>query len=184
MEQQPLLTRRERLGRLGDVCQAITAALQKKGFDSDFVFLTFRDLVFAECVDCGTRVPGEELYVLSQPADGEDLTVSLRRLRLGYCANPSCQSFHYQLSFHPGDKLDWNSCLTQADRITQDQADARAGRSKHWRSALIRPTAITIVGLLLILLLRQLYVGGRIPLIREPEKFRVDPAPVGDNLPR
>ena len=184
MERQSLLTRRERFGRMGDLCQAIAAALQKKGLDSDLVFLAFRDLVFAECVECGTRVSGAELYVLSQPSDGEDLTASLRRLRLGYCANSSCQSFHCQLSFQPGDKVDWNIRLAQADRIAQDQADARAGRSKHWRSALIRPMATTIVGLLLLLLFRQLYVGGRIPLIREPEKFRVDPAPMGDNLPR
>jgi len=27
------------------------------------------------------------------------------------------------------------------------------------------------------LMLRQCYLGGRIPLLREPETFRVDPAP-------
>ena len=184
MEQQTILTRHERLGRLGELCQAIATSLQRAGLSSDLVFLSFRDLMSAECAQCGTRVPGEELYVLTQPSDGKDLSVNLRRLRLGFCAQSSCQSFHCQLTFRSGEKIDWTARLALADRIVQDLEESRAGRGKRWRLALIRPIAIAVGALLLLLLLRQLYVGGRIPLLREPEKFRVDPDPTGESHSR
>ena len=179
MEQQTILTRRERLGRLGELCQAIATSLHRAGLSSDLVFLSFRDLMSAECAQCGTRVPGEELYVLTQSSDGKDLSISLRRLRLGYCAQSSCQSFHCQLTFRSGEKVDWNARLAEADRIVQDLEDSRAGRGKRWRSELIRPAIVTVAAILILLLVRQLYLGGRIPLIREPEKWRIDPDPAG-----
>lgn len=181
MEKQISVTRQERLGRLGDLCQAIAGSLQQAGLGPDQVFITFRRLVSAECGQCGTRVSGDELFVLTQPADGKDLTVSRRRLRLGFCANTNCQSYHCRLTFQPGDKIDWKAWLARADRMVQDQEDSRAGRGKRWRSELIRPTAIAVAALLLILLFWQLYFGGRIPLIREPEQFRVDPYPSGED---
>jgi hypothetical protein len=36
---------------------------------------------------------------------------------------------------------------------------------------------ITLAALVVVLVMRQWYVGGRIPLLREPEHFKVDVAP-------
>jgi hypothetical protein len=116
---------------------------------------------------------------LTQPHDGKDLSVSLKRLRLGFCANPECQAFHCQLTFKPGDPADWNAGLKRTDRRLQDQEDSRAGRGKRWRSELVRPAAIALAAVVILLLVRQLYFGGRIPWVREPEKFRVDPDSAG-----
>jgi hypothetical protein len=38
---------------------------------------------------------------------------------------------------------------------------------------------ILLAAVVMLLLLRQCYFGGRIPFLREPETFRVDPAPGG-----
>jgi hypothetical protein len=43
--------------------------------------------------------------------------------------------------------------------------------ARFWRAWIV----VCIV--MVLLLLRQCYLGGRIPLLREPEHFRVDPDP-------
>jgi hypothetical protein len=180
MKQQSSVTRQERLGRLADFCPTLLAALQHAGLSSDVSFLVFRDLVRAECSECHTKVAGDELYVLAQSSDGQDLSVRIHRLRLGFCANTTCRSFHCQLTFQPDERVDWHACLARADRTVQDLEDSRAGRGKRWRSELVRPTIIGVAVILILLLVHRLYFGGRIPLIREPEKWRVDPDPAGE----
>ena len=49
------------------------------------------------------------------------------------------------------------------------------GRSRRQiRLAMPRQVWVAMAALLLLLVIRQYYVGGRIPLLREPEKFHVD----------
>ena len=47
------------------------------------------------------------------------------------------------------------------------------------RTQLFIATLLIICGLTgaLLLIIRQWYLGGRIPILREPEKFRVTPSP-------
>jgi len=177
MQEPTSLTRPERLGRLADFCSALLAALQPAKLSSDVTFLVFRDSVTAECAECRTKIGGDELFVLAQPSDGPELNVRIHRLRLGFCANTNCQSFHCQLTFQPDNRVDWMTCLARTDQKVQDLDDSRAGRGKRWRSELVRPAIIAVAAALILLLIRQLYFGGRIPLIREPEKWRVDPDP-------
>ena len=171
-----LLNRIERFTRLADVCPALATALEKNDPSPDRTFLAFKELVQLECSQCHTIVAGAELFVLSQPSEGNDLSPALRRLRLGFCANTSCQSFDCKLTFKPAGGIDWPTCLDRVDSILLDLENSRAGRSKAWLKQLLRPALIVLVALVLLLLLRQLYTGGRIPLLREPEKFRVTPA--------
>ena len=97
-----------------------------------------------------------------------------------FCPNTNCKSFHCQLTFQSDERVDWKACLARTDRTLQDLEDSRAGRGKRWRSELVRPAIIAVAAILILLLFRQLYFGGRIPLIREPEKWRVDPNPTGE----
>ena len=182
--EQTGLTRQERLGRLADLCPALLAALQHARLSSDATFLTFQESTFAECSHCHTKITGDELFVLAQPSDGQHLSERLRRLRLGFCPNTSCQSFNCQLTFQPDSRVDWKTCLARTDQTIQDLEDSRAGRGKRWRSELVRPAIIAVAGILLLLVIRQLYFGGRIPLIREPEKWRVAPDPTGETQVR
>lgn len=173
------LSRRERFGRLGEFCAALAAALQQSGLGPDQLFVKFREQVSAECEQCHTKIAGEELFVLRQPPEGQDLSVGLRRLRLGFCANPECQAFHCRVTFRPGEGEDWTACLRRVDRALQDLEDVRAGRGKRWKRELIRPALMALGVVVALLLLRQFYFGGRIPWVREPEKWRVTPDPSG-----
>lgn len=174
------ITRPENFVRLCELCQALASSLHNKHLPTDQVFVSFHKLITLECADCKTKVSGEELFVLSQPTEGNDLTVALRRMRLGFCPNPKCNSYHCTLTLQTSaDIPDWHPHLQKAERILKDLEDVRAGRGKTWRTRLIRPTLVTATALALLFFMHQLYFGGRIPLLREPEKFRVDIAPAG-----
>lgn len=180
MQSQPQITRQEGFIHLCELCQALASTLQNKHLPTDQVFVTFHKLITLECTECKTKVSGEELFVLSQPTEGNDLTVALRRMRLGFCPNPKCNSYHCTLTFQTSAEIpDWNHHLHKAERILKDLEDIRAGRGKTWRTRLVRPTLVIATAIVLLIVVHQLYFGGRIPLLREPEKFRVDIAPEG-----
>jgi hypothetical protein len=90
----------------------------------------------------------------------------------------------YQLHFGRVPDLDWEVIQEQMaaaenHRLALVAAEAAAKRAAqrkfNWR--FIARVAIALGVLLLLLMIRQWYLGGRIPILREPEKFRVAPAP-------
>lgn len=180
MQSQPQITRREGFVHLCELCRALASSLHNKHLPTDQVFVTFHKLIALECVECKTKVTGEELFVLSQPNEGNDLTVALRRMRLGFCPNPKCHAYDCTLTFQTAAEIpDWNPHLHKAERILKELEAVRAGRGKTWRTQLLRPALVTATAIALLFLMHQFYFGGRIPFLREPEKFRVDIAPEG-----
>ena len=138
----------------------------------------------AECPRCGIRVSGAELLAISASADDPSAHAKIKRMRLGYCARDGCESLVYQLHFGRVPDLDWEVIQEQMaaaenHRLALVAAEAAAKRAAqrkfNWR--FIARVAIALGVLLLLLMIRQWYLGGRIPILREPEKFRVAPAP-------
>lgn len=180
MQSQAHITRREGFVHLCDFCQALAGSLRDRHLPADQVFVAFHKLITMECVECQTKVTGEELFVLSQPTEGNDLTVALRRMRLGFCPNPKCNSYQCTLTFQTSPEIpDWQVHLHKAERLLKDLEAARAGRAKTWHTQLVRPALVAATAISLLFIVHQLYFGGRIPFLREPEKFRVDIAPEG-----
>lgn len=180
MQTQSQIIRRQGFIHLCELCQALASSLQNKRLPADQVFVTFHKLITLECVECQAKVSGEELFVLSQPTEGNDLTVALRRMRLGFCPNPKCHSYHCTLTLQTSAEIpDWQPHLHKAEHLLKDLEAIRAGRGKTWRTQLLRPALVAATAITLLFMAHQLYFGGRIPLLREPEKFRVDVAPEG-----
>lgn len=181
METDVLVIREEPLPRLASFCGALAEALRQTGLGRDRIFVVFRESLVAECPQCGTRVTGEELFVLAQPEEGTDLNPGLQRLRLGDCARPGCDAYPYRVSFKTHPEVNWTTCLAHIEKALSKQRPASGG-SRIWQAVLLRRLGMLAAIVVLLLILRQLYLGGRIPLIREPEKFRVDPAPEGSEF--
>jgi hypothetical protein len=188
MEQEDYLVREEPVRRLERIVFALWRAAGHLGPDPDRIRGALRVALSAKCVRCGMRVSGEELIVLSQfPEDKESRRI--QRLRSGCCAREECNFENYELHFqkHPG--LDWPALLSAREpeaRSTPAEEGSAGEETPAAEEAPVTPArsrrTMIRVGLLLavvvlLFVFRQLYYGGRIPLIREPEKFRVDPAP-------
>ncbi len=183
MVEESVVIREEHLQKLAPFCQALGEALSRSGLAPDQALGLWRAASTAQCTQCGIPISGEELFALSQPAD-DNPSPKVRRLRLGDCAHPGCESYFYRLTFRAHPPLDWPALLARAEAIQAELERPISAKTRTadfakglLRAGLTRRAAIALLVLLLLLLIRQWYTGGRIPLLREPEHFRVAPAP-------
>jgi hypothetical protein len=183
MSEPSVVIHKEHLLRLRPFCHGLYELLERSGLPPENIRQTFFGSVSAECVGCGIHVSGEELFAISQPPSAETATIKIGRLRKGDCARQGCDSYYYTVSFQPQPPLDWSKLIAEAesgeltapgklrDELAHSTSKIRAGLRAP------RQVFIALAVILVVLLFRQLYYGGRIPLIREPEHFRVDPGP-------
>jgi hypothetical protein len=183
MAEESVIIREEHLLKLAPFCQALGEACSRSGLAPDQVLGLWRAALTAQCTQCGIPISGEELFALSQPP-GDNPSPKIRRLRLGDCARPGCESYFYRLTFRAPPPLGWPDLLARAEAIQGELEQPGSAKpstadfARHFlRCGLTRRAAIALAALLLLLLIRQWYAGGRIPLVREPEHFRVAPAP-------
>lgn len=130
----------------------------------------------AECVQCGIRLTGWEVLQF-----GEEVSTDTRveRLRSGYCARNGCESLFYRVTCAPHPEINWPALLNPTHVLTEEERAAAEQSAKKTRHAKLRNktllrAGIAIAALLIVFVLRQIWVGGSIPFIREPENFRVD----------
>jgi hypothetical protein len=144
---------------------------------------TLPDAVRAECSRCGATLTGAELCELTIVEEITNLPPKLKRLRLGYCARPACESYEYRihLAEHPG--LDWQRILDEAGRsLASSSTDVTAVKMTLTFARLrtiARSHPRSLVFALLILVLFGLFLmGDRRPFGSKPAKYRIDPASV------
>jgi hypothetical protein len=172
------IVRQEYLYHIAEFCARLNQALCAQGLTPEKSIEIFQTCIFSECLNCSIRVSGDELFALSQPPSAERASAKIGRLRLGDCARQGCTGCYYRFYFTEFPNLDWQLALAQVDAPAQSEAkQSRMKRSQafwifHFRT-FVRFCFATVI-LSLLFLARQLYQGGRIPLVREPEHFRVD----------
>ena len=131
----------------------------------------------AECLACGIRISGDELLDLAIQANAG--SSKLKRLRMGYCARRTCDSRFYQLTCNPAAGVDWAPIFAIKDgfaTLPEDIRDEPPVEVRSRKRALLIGAAAGLV-VLVLSVSWQLYTGGPIPFVRQPEKFQVDPAP-------
>ena len=194
MSRDTAIVRQKEIRKLKPFCRALAEALRRRGLGTENARTAWRAGVAAECARCGISVSGDELFALSQPPVAGKPNPRIGRLRTGDCARSGCDSYHYQLTFKMQGQVDWADLLLQAEATQPEQeppagsdaAQRRLGASlahRLWTLRRAHRLWIALAAVLLLLLLRQWYLGGRIPLLREPEHFRVDPAPREEAAP-
>jgi hypothetical protein len=184
------LVREEPVPRLERIVFALSEAAARCGECSDKIRSALPLALAADCVGCGMRVTGEELLILSRlPQQHESSRI--KRLRTGHCARAGCECDQYLLLLQNHPDIDWAKLFSAGDEKKEEpsvSAEAElAVAGAAWCSARRRKAVrigLLIVATILLFVLRQYYLGGRIPLIREPEKFHVDPAPPGGEFRR
>ena len=180
-------SKQQHLLHLEDFCRGLGRALSRTGLTPAQVQAVWQSSVRAECVLCGIRVSGEELFALAQPPSALYGTVKLGRLRLGDCARHGCDSFYYRLIFQNYPRLNWPRLLAEAEAFQPEQPSPRQRRRFAFRlpalpdfgeySGFARRGLVVLAAILFLLVARQWYRGGSLPLVRQPENFHVDPGP-------
>ena len=188
------IIRQAEIRKLAPLCRALVETLKRRGLRPESALAAWRAEVAAICPRCGISVSGAELFALAHPPAAETSSAKIGRLRLGDCARSGCDSYHYQLTFTMYGDCDWMNILSQAESILHDQEHQAGSNATQpwvisylvrllWRLRPPRRSWIALAAVLLLMLARQWYLGGRIPLLREPEHFRVDPAPQEEAQP-
>jgi hypothetical protein len=183
------IVRQESLPDLPQFCVHLGEALKRMVPDEARRRAAAQTSLFGECVLCGLTVNGLELLEVGR-REGEAANAKLGRLRQGYCGRNGCDSRFYRLTFSPFPNLDWSqafmqSAVVQEEHQEQAQADAAEARARtraeQWKWA--GRVGIGLAVLCVLYLIRQWYIGGTIPLLREPQKFRTDPASLQQRAP-
>jgi hypothetical protein len=184
MTQEAATTRQEHLYNLASLCQALEETLRAAGLTPEQSVQAFQTAVSAECVGCGILISGSELFALSQPPAPERASAKIGRLRVGDCARSGCKACYYLLSFQPKPQLDWPKLLAQVDARQQPKSEPqsrpnlwRLAWQDLWRTPNLLRLGLAVAVIVVLLLVVQWRHGGRIPLLREPENFRVDTVP-------
>lgn len=181
------------LQQLEQLCRALAQVLDQAGLTPAQVSEAFRLGLSAECVRCGMRLSGEDLFALSEPPSAEHGSIKLGRLRLGDCARQGCQSYVYRLTLWNFPTLDWRAVIPKAEAIQQGRGEETVSQAVSSTSvaapSFLRGAALTrlacriaaaLVVVAVLLVVWQWRRGGRIPILREPEHFRVTVAPAGE----
>jgi hypothetical protein len=163
------------IGELREFTASLTQALRARP-DAEKLRPVVEESLSAECVQCAIRVNGPELLKLGEGNTENDS--KLDRLKSGYCARNGCDSHFYRVTQAADPQIDWPKLLHPAQEITQTETEPEKARVPLVRMARrhrnILRIAVIVGALLLVVILRQIYMGGAIPFIREPEAFRVD----------
>jgi hypothetical protein len=103
----------------------------------------------------------------------------VERLRVGYCARNGCESLFYRVTCAPHPQINWPGLLNPSHELTEDEKEAAATLERKRAIAKLRNktlirVGVAVVALLIVFMIRQLYLGGSIPFIRQAEDFKVD----------
>jgi len=185
MAAEQVITRQLHLEALAKFAGHLVTALREVGVAGSDLRPRLDQSLTLECAQCGITLIPEDLMALSLPAAEPTAAASTKveRLRRGYCARNGCESYYYRLLLTPAPGLDWATILARTESLAAATADEESGRRTAvagfsraipWR--LLGRVAAGIACVAALLMLRQWMVGGRIPFLREPEPFQVDPA--------
>jgi hypothetical protein len=91
---------------------------------------------------------------------------------------------YYNITLQPYPRVEWPVVLEQAESRELEESGVVEVRGPRRELPRLRITpyarrriAVVAGAIVMLFVGHQYYYGGRIPLIREPEHFRVDPTP-------
>jgi len=160
---------------LAEFSRSLAATISKQP-EPDRMRAAIDTALSAQCVQCGIKLSGSELLKFEEDASDDP---RVERLRIGYCARNGCESLFYRVTCAPHPQINWPGLLNPAHELTADEKTAAEALHKKRAIAKLRNktflrVGIAVAALLIVFVIRQIYLGGSIPFIREPEDFNVD----------
>jgi hypothetical protein len=189
MLKQPecFLIREEPISRLSKLVFAASEACRRGSSDPQRSRAALPRALGAQCTRCGFALSGVELLALAQISGANDKSTMLQRLRAGQCAREGCKASHYRLRFYDIQEINWSELLISyrpRDNSQSEVEEARpvpmAKQAIQWRYTVLKLGQVCgVIGFcLLVWVMWRLRTGGSIPILRQPEHFRVAPANV------
>jgi hypothetical protein len=138
----------------------------------------------ARCVQCDIPITSDEIEQVSLVEDPTQLShPKLKRLRLGDCARDCCASRDYRILLEACPGVDWETIAAKAgDLMAAEQAATKEAERRRIKEAQYQRRRRAALGLLILtfaFLLLFVMRNGRLPFVKKPHKYEIDPASVG-----
>ncbi len=180
------LVREERLNEIREFSRLLSVAIVHYAQGDTAKIATINNNVSTRCPRCDMRLTGAEFLSVGQPDEQGEKKPKIERMQLGYCARSGCDASTCLVNFHRTPDVDWSGLfggmhLSQDERKKSETAELALVKEKR-RAELKRQAGRLAIGLgviAILLIIWQWRRGGRIPVLREPEKFRVTIVPDG-----
>jgi hypothetical protein len=135
------------------------------------------------CVRCDIHLTTDEIEQVSLVNDTTQLShPKLKRLRLGYCAREGCESDDYQIQLEACPGVDWETIAAKANELvsTQKVAEEEAVRrqARHNQIQRTKRAVLAVLTVAVCFLLLFVWRNGRLPFVKKPHKYQIDPASV------
>jgi hypothetical protein len=135
------------------------------------------------CARCDIHLTTEEIEQVSLVEETTQLShPKLKRLRLGYCARAGCESDNYQIQLEAYPGVDWETVVAKAnDLVSAQKAAEKAAVQRQARQKQTQRTKRAMLALLAVaacFLLLFVWRHGRLPFVKKPHKYQIDPASV------
>ena len=137
----------------------------------------------ARCGKCAIQISSNEIEQVSLAEDTAQLEhPKLKRLRAGNCARDGCESADYEIHLAACPNVDWEIIAAKtADLMSTEQASAKEEERRRIKQARTQRTKRAALGLVIVVacfLLLFVLRHGRLPFVKKPHKYEIDPASV------
>lgn len=137
----------------------------------------------ARCVKCDIQLASDEIEQVSLVEDPTQLLhPKLKRLRLGYFARAGCESDEYQIQLQAYPGVDWNIIVAKANvllgvqkNVAKEEAERQKRRKQNQQT---KRAALGLMAVAICFLLLFVWRNGRLPFVKKPHKYQIDPASV------
>ena len=159
----------------------LARVLAESGLSGSQLNEVFSTNLRVQCARCSIHVTSDELTCVAVTDPEAKLPhPKLERLRLGYCARDGCESDFYTIRFEGYPGVDWAvvsdktfEWLAASDTAKQKQTRRTAVRR---RNRAVMRVVLGVIVVCSLLLCRFALSHGRLPFIKKPSKYQVDPA--------
>lgn len=140
--------------------------------------------LYARCEKCDIQVTSDEIEQVSLAEDATKLShPKLKRLRLGCCAREGCEAVAYRIYLEACPGVDWEIIAVRTNELmSAEEAEAKEEAGRQTRQQRLQRTKRAALGLLIVVfsfLLLFAWRHGRLPFVKKPHKYEIDPASVG-----
>jgi hypothetical protein len=179
------LVEERRLKDAAEFSRALSSAIVRFSDEDATKVIALVSKISTHCARCEIRLTGQEFLIAGTNPEDEK-PPKIQRVQLGYCARSDCGSNLYEVRYHRDTSIDWSAFFERMyeskSKVDEtkllEEAALRSIKQARLKKQLQQVAAGTVV-IAGLLIMWQWNRGGRIPFLREPEKFRVTPLAAG-----
>lgn len=178
-----VLSRQVRVDDISAYYGVLIDALKRHGVAEEQADELLVDHLFATCTQCDMPVSGLDISRAARSGNAVDPDFpKVQRLKQGYCARKSCESFFYKLHFRECPGVNWEEVWQMVEQTELPRPEVEETGKASTLAKLIEQAGtrnLAVLGVALVILALVLYFQFRTPAYStKPSGYKVDSSTV------